>query len=746
MKRDIHAALKIKNSFVKRANVWLFSELALVFLVLTIAVNYIFGYVGNSLKSDSVLTAWDYIYTNSSEPPSDNSGIEWESANSISPVTDKKTGNYLHLRGNISSGDTDRTLILKTDFAPVRIIVNGEPVYDNHYGKSEYVGNAYNSVVIKASTAKTVVEISMRLPFSADIETRLIALAESSAFEVGGRVVFAVCMIAAGILTAAISLFLAGAKKKRPLGGFISAALFVLYGGALAVSALARASYIINFPEFYNISLAIELLIGIVLMAAVKGLMKIKNKGLTICFVFASLFSVGLCFIQSAGMLRFAHFAATLFCSFAAAFLAGCCFKSVNRRIQYASGFYIIAVFFALLYVLYAIVSVTLKFKTDLDICLFIGEFVLLCFISYVLFVRMFLMGSAKNVKDKTKAYDKCVKSLEEVMRYILSGESEEVVCRYAVDGVIKLLNEAFGGEKSGDVACSVLVKAENGYQNIYDGLSGEQVNCRLIENRCNIVGENCIFDQSYFDFVFLKNGDFYYIFHFENIENGLSPFFVSIMTTLYCCIDIALERFFGDYDPEEYKIKVLTKLAHDTEAASGNGGDHLECVAFYTGIMLEKMGFDSEVCDIVSKASMLHDIGKAAIPSEITDKAGLLSEGEREIVKKHTGYGKAILSVFDGEFSRCAGIIADEHHERYDGKGYNGLSGENIDKYARVVTVADTLDALTTRRAYKEAWSFEEATEYIDSNSGTMYDPRVVSVMHECADEIRKKVSEKNK
>ena len=81
-------------------------------------------------------------------------------------------------------------------------------------------------------------------------------------------------------------------------------------------------------------------------------------------------------------MLRFAHFAAALVCAFAAAFPAGCCFKSASRRIQYASGFYIISVFFALLYTLYAIISITLKYKTNLDVCMFIGEFVLLCFIS----------------------------------------------------------------------------------------------------------------------------------------------------------------------------------------------------------------------------------------------------------------------------------------------------------------------------------------------------------------------------
>ena len=154
-----------------------------------------------------------------------------------SPVRDKKT--VLHLRGNIASGETDRTLILKTDFAPVRIIVNGEPVYDNHYGKSEYVGNAYNSVVIKASAVKTLVEISMQLPFSAAIETMLVASGENAVFEPDGRVVFSVCIIAAGILTAVISLIFAVFKKKKIGWRLCSGGAVLLYGGVLAVSAIA---------------------------------------------------------------------------------------------------------------------------------------------------------------------------------------------------------------------------------------------------------------------------------------------------------------------------------------------------------------------------------------------------------------------------------------------------------------------------------------------------------------------------
>ena len=106
--------------------------------------------------------------------------------------------------------------------------------------------------------------------------------------------------------------------------------------------------------------------------------------------------------------------------------------------------------------------------------------------------------------------------------------------------------------------------------------------------------------------------------------------------------------------------------------------------------------------------------------------------------------YGYDILSVFSGEFLGIASIIAKEHHEEYDGSGYRGIAGEQINEYARVVSVADVLDALTSRRSYKEPWSFEAAVDYINEESGKMFDPKVVSALHECLDKIRSRVTEK--
>ena len=326
-------------------------------------------------------------------------------------------------------------------------------------------------------------------------------------------------------------------------------------------------------------------------------------------------------------------------------------------------------------------------------------------------------------------------------MGKLLSLNSENEICNVAAEGICDICRDM--NTEIDIPAYAVLIKENSEYTEVCKRSLEGRINCALIESRCVDTQNNCIFTETYFDLAFLKNDNFYIIFHFEGLKNALSPFFTSIITTLYSGTEVALAHL-STGNTEQAEINIFTELALKTEVASGNNPDHIENVARYTDILMETMGYPHSIRVAVKKAAMLHDIGKIAIPSEITNKAGLLSEGEREIIKKHTEYGRLLLSVFDSECMRFAAIIANEHHERYDGKGYNGIEGEDINEYARIVSVADVLDALTVKRTYKEAWPFAQVIEYIDSNSGTLYDPKVVAALHECIDKIRHIVTEK--
>jgi len=123
-----------------------------------------------------------------------------------------------------------------------------------------------------------------------------------------------------------------------------------------------------------------------------------------------------------------------------------------------------------------------------------------------------------------------------------------------------------------------------------------------------------------------------------------------------------------------------------------------------------------------------LHDIGKIGIPDSILLKQGKLNDDEYEIIKKHPVIGSNIIGHL-GMWTDEQDIIR-HHHERFDGKGYpDRLKGEEIPLLARILSVADVYDALTTDRSYRQKMSNKVAAEMIKENSGTQFDPEIVDI-----------------
>jgi putative two-component system response regulator len=146
--------------------------------------------------------------------------------------------------------------------------------------------------------------------------------------------------------------------------------------------------------------------------------------------------------------------------------------------------------------------------------------------------------------------------------------------------------------------------------------------------------------------------------------------------------------------------------------------------------------------------ARTMDNIGKVGIPDSILLKPGPLTPDERTIMETHVEKGSQIISSLNEALSRylprppfsTAIAIIEGHHERWDGKGYpRGVKGESIPIEARIVAAADILDALTTKRPYKEAWSFEEAYRHMAGLSGTHLDSGVYEALVECRAEIER-------
>lgn len=159
----------------------------------------------------------------------------------------------------------------------------------------------------------------------------------------------------------------------------------------------------------------------------------------------------------------------------------------------------------------------------------------------------------------------------------------------------------------------------------------------------------------------------------------------------------------------------------HDTRA-------HLWRMSQYSAMVATEMGFDKEWVENLRMAAPMHDIGKIGVPDAVLNKPGKLTPEEWVEMKKHPVYGAEILKDSDNELMQMSATVALNHHERWDGTGYpNGIKGEAIPIEARIASIADVFDALTSKRIYKPSWSLEEALQVIKNESGKQFDPKVV-------------------
>jgi len=174
--------------------------------------------------------------------------------------------------------------------------------------------------------------------------------------------------------------------------------------------------------------------------------------------------------------------------------------------------------------------------------------------------------------------------------------------------------------------------------------------------------------------------------------------------------------------------LSIIYALAATVDAKDHYTYGHSKKVSDYAVAMGEAVGLPQDRIDVVRAAGLLHDIGKVGIPDSILNKKGTLSDEEWKLIKAHPKLGVEILRhVID--LVNCLPVIL-HHHERYDGGGYpSGLKGENIPLEARILSVADAFDAITSPRPYREQQSTQQALEELKSCTGTQFDPKLIDV-----------------
>ena len=175
--------------------------------------------------------------------------------------------------------------------------------------------------------------------------------------------------------------------------------------------------------------------------------------------------------------------------------------------------------------------------------------------------------------------------------------------------------------------------------------------------------------------------------------------------------------------------VEVMEALASAIDAKDKYTHGHSSRVAEYSRKLAEMSGKNEQECDEIYYAALLHDVGKIGVPDSIITKEGKLTKEEYDEIKKHPGYGKQILERIS-EFPYLS-IGAAGHHERYDGRGYpEGLKATDIPEIARIISVADAYDAMSSKRSYRDTIPQQIVREELVKGAGTQFDPEFARLM----------------
>lgn len=172
-----------------------------------------------------------------------------------------------------------------------------------------------------------------------------------------------------------------------------------------------------------------------------------------------------------------------------------------------------------------------------------------------------------------------------------------------------------------------------------------------------------------------------------------------------------------------------LARLADAAEARDPHTGGHLRRIRYYCVELARQLGLPDEEAQAIGAASAIHDLGKLSLPDSVLMKPGKLTPEDWDRMREHPRHGEQLIG--DSPKFELERVVARWHHERWDGTGYpDGLRREQIPLAARIVAVADALDALTTERPYKHAWSLDDAFMEVRRASGKLFCPRVVGAL----------------
>ncbi|MBQ9680559.1 MAG: HD domain-containing protein [Ruminococcus sp.] len=701
----------------KRGGAIPFLGVSFIILILTVAIYFVADYVSQSYADDSRLSNWGYLYTEKAGVVPDGELRIYNAQNPILTESGVRK-DHLYLTKMIPASDKAVNFVLITDYAPVKIRLNGREIYNNQFDTGEFVGNCYNAVRLEPLAQERQIEVFMKLPFSVRCVTYL-DTSDDPAFTPSLGFVLGAVLMGAGLLVMLVFAVLSVVKRRLFRSLYVAGAIGYV-GFVITLHLLPEVTYLFNDPVWLRLAEIPVHLTAMLALACLTGLFKTYRKtGIAILFASAiSVIAVMASFTPltvklSSALMCLLTLAASLYATREA-------MTRLDRRIQYAAPVFVMSAYCTLTLLIAGLLLVSRQ-RVLYIYNIAISAVVMLCVVEYIYISDYRFEKKNSQLRAESNRYSGSVDGISQFIRSMLRCDDKERFFDTAVQEILTLLTKY--DPANDDVRYCVAVKSGDAYREIANhgvGACGYQT----IEDNCLQRDRNCLFAETYFEYILRDGAQIGAVFHFENIHDGLDVFFASMIEATYCGLETTYENIFVQNGQRDVNI-IFAELAENAELDNGCTVDHLKNINRYTRELCQRLGIDENRASQIGNAAELHDLGKIAVPKNIIHKEGRLSEEERVIINSHTEFGYTILNAYDDDpLLATAAVIARYHHERYDGNGHNGLKGTDIPQEARIVTVCDVYDALVSERTYKKAWTKEEAIRYLSDNEGKIFDP----------------------
>lgn len=718
--------------------------LALFCVVLTIAGKYcvdVFSSAINTTSTSSTIYEWNFVWGETQEELEGDIAA-WKLATSERRVKKLSNSNdYLRMNHTLAALDEGRTLVIETNNCPVKVELNGDEIYNNGYGQSKFVGSTHNEIDIPADSSEQVIDVFAYSQTPITIETKLVKQAKdfTAYLDYAGMLV-AIAIIVAGIVMSFVSLLISLNNTNLPRMILLGATTSVAGIAMLINQATANTRHLTS-PVFYNIQLIADIItIGMIILCCFVSSKSTKSRGTIVSLTAVTLSSIALAFISNALLLKGAVLA------YVAVLLiyAIVTFMNFVDRIQYSLKYSLVTAT-AFIYIVvigaYNIVTCVLGYQITSRVLLAIAVVIFGVILYYVFFKQSINSIVRKKEREQYNIENnKWNEKVDSVYAELLNKKDNNSFINASSEFIVNTVSEYVKSQAEYSLEASEKLKEGIRASAVYiDGETTETIYSTGDIGECDYTGlimdykstdRKVVIANSNISMLVTVDNRVKIIYHVENIVNGLTAEFKNLMTSIHSAIELIYNNYVLKTQMTMSQEKIFLALAETVEAVSHGTKAHLYAVKGITKIICEELGFSKEETKLVSSAAAAHDVGKIAISEKILQKPTELTPKEMDVMRRHVIFGYNILSQAEGEFMDAAAVIAYQHHERYDGSGYLRFKGKQIHIYARIVAVADVIDALLSTRTYKEPWTPEKVEKYLKEHSGTEFDPDIIKVV----------------